>query len=245
MNKAKDNEAIFSIIVVAAGTGSRMQSSEHKQFLKLGGKPVLEMTLRAFEEHAMVGEIILVSHPAEVNRVMKEIIEPGEFKKVKKVIPGGDTRTDSVKKGLRNVSRKATYVAVHDGARPLITKAMLDGVFAQAMTSGAAILATRVTDTIKETDEKGKVIATIPRNSLWMAQTPQVFAREWIEVAYKNLPQNASVTDDAAVLEAAGYSVYTVECSKDNMKITVPSDLFQAEMILKGRRQQHANRHGL
>ena len=237
MNNTNNNKINISIIIVAAGTGSRMQSSEHKQFLQLGGKPLLEITLRAFEDHPMVWEIILVSHTTEINRVRKEIIEPGEFKKVKKVISGGDTRTDSVKAGLRNVSRKATHVAVHDGARPLITKTMLDRVFAQALSSGAAILATRITDTVKETDEKGKVIATVPRNKLWAAQTPQVFAREWIEAAYKSLSQDASVTDDAAVLEAAGYSVYTVECSKDNMKITVPSDLLQAEMILKGRRQ--------
>ncbi len=227
----------LSIIIVAAGTGSRMQSAEHKQFLQLGGKPVLEFTIRTFELHPMVREIIVVSHATEVSRVMKEIITPGGFKKVKKVIPGGDTRTDSVKAGLRMLSGEATHVAVHDGARPLITQAMLDNVFTQGIVTGAAILAVKVTDTIKETDEKGKVISTIPRNVLWAAQTPQVFAREWLETAYKSLPSGASATDDAAVLEAAGYSVYTVECSKENMKITVPSDLIQAEIILQTRRQ--------
>lgn len=227
----------LSIIIVAAGTGSRMQAAEHKQFLQLGGKPVLEFTIRAFELHPMVREIIVVSHATEVLRVMKEIIIPGGFKKVKKVVPGGAARTDSVKAGLHMLSGEATHVAVHDGARPLITQAMLDNVFTQGIVTGAAILAVKVTDTIKETDEKGRIISTIPRTGLWAAQTPQVFAREKLEAAYERLASGATATDDAAVLEAAGYSVYTVECSKENMKITVPLDLVQAEMILKSRRQ--------
>ena len=233
----KVKQPFLSVIIVAAGTGSRMQSSEHKQFLRLGGKPVLENTIKVFDRHPMVREIILVSHKAEISRVNDEIIKPGGFKKVAKVVPGGATRTDSVKAGLQVVSSEATHVAVHDGARPLITPAMLDNVFTKGITTGAAILAVKITDTIKETDEAGKITSTIPRQGLWAAQTPQVFDRTWLEAAYGNLSQSTSATDDAAVLEAAGYSVYTVECSKENMKITVPSDLIQAEMILKSRGQ--------
>ncbi len=237
IGQSGERESFLSIIIVAAGTGSRMKAAEHKQFLQLDGKPVLDITIRAFEQHPMVREIILVSHRTEVLRVMEEIIKPGGFKKVKKVVPGGTTRTDSVKAGLQVISGEATHVAVHDGARPLITQAMLDNVFKKGIVTGAAILATKVTDTIKETDEKGRVITTIPRSGLWAVQTPQVFVREWLEAAYEKLDSDASATDDAAVLEAAGYTVYTVECSKENMKITVPLDLAQAEMILESRRQ--------
>lgn len=230
-------QPVLAVIIVAAGTGSRMQSSEHKQFLKLGGKPVLENTIMVFDRHPMVREIILVSHEADLRRVNDEIITPGTFKKVEKVVAGGATRTASVKAGLQMITDEITHVAIHDGARPLVTPAMLDSVFAKGITTGAAILAVKITDTIKETDDEGKVLSTIPRQGLWSAQTPQVFDRTWIESAYGSLSQGASATDDAAVLEAAGYSVYTVECSKENLKITVPSDLFQAEMILKSRRK--------
>lgn len=230
-------QPVLAVIIVAAGTGSRMQSSEHKQFLKLRGKPVLENTIKVFDRHPMVMEIILVSHEADLHRVNHEIIKPGRFKKITEVIPGGATRTASVKAGLQMITGEITHVAVHDGARPLVTPAMLDSVFIKGITTGAAILAAKITDTIKETDEEGKILSTIPRQGLWSAQTPQVFDRTWLESAYGNLSQDTSATDDAAVLEAAGYSVYTVECSKENLKITVPSDLIQAEMILKSRGQ--------
>lgn len=225
----------LSVIVVAAGTGSRMRTTEHKQFLKLRGVPVLAITLNCFEKHPLVDEIVLVTHPKETQRVKAEIVDAMGFKKISWLVPGGKTRTDSVKAGLAVVSDHATHVAVHDGARPLVTLKLLDKVFSLAMKSGAAIPVAGVIDTIKRRDDSGLIVATLPRNCLWAAQTPQVFRRDWIVSAYEKLPDDTAPTDDAAVLEAAGYPVYTVEGSRENIKITEPADLLQAEMILAGR----------
>jgi 2-C-methyl-D-erythritol 4-phosphate cytidylyltransferase len=228
----------LAVIIVAAGTGSRMESAERKQFIHINGIPLIAMTISAFDRRADVAEIIVVSHPDEIERVRTEIIVPHGFKKVNCIVPGGEQRKDSVKAGLRAVSETAAYIAVHDGARPFVTSGKLDLLFRRAFETGAAILAVPLTDTIKRTDDAGMIERTISRNGLWAAQTPQVFRADWVQSAYHNLAQRETPTDDAAVLEQAGYPVHIVPGSWDNFKITVADDVVRAEIILKHRENQ-------
>ncbi|MDW7671121.1 MAG: 2-C-methyl-D-erythritol 4-phosphate cytidylyltransferase [Bacillota bacterium] len=231
----------LSVIVVAAGSGARMQSAEHKQFLKLCGSPMLAVTLQIFENHPSVDEIILVSQEKELERVRAEIIEPFEFRKVMRLVSGGTCRKDSVMAGLSAVSAKSGFIAIHDGARPLLTPEMFDRVLIKAVEKGGAILAVPVIDTLKRTDARGLIGETISRDWLWAAQTPQIFCAEWLYDAYERLPDSAVVTDDASVVSMAGYPVHLATGSWENLKVTVPDDLRWAEMILEGRREPYEN----
>jgi 2-C-methyl-D-erythritol 4-phosphate cytidylyltransferase len=228
----------LAVIIVAAGTGSRMQSAERKQFIRINGKPLLALTISVFDRRVDVAEIIVVSRPDEIERVQMEIIQPYHFKKVSCVIPGGEHRKESVMAGLKAVSKTAAYIAVHDGARPFVTSAQLDLLFRRAFETGAAILAAPLTDTIKRANDAGLIAGTISRNGLWAAQTPQVFRTDWLHSAYQQLAQHETPTDDAAVMEQAGYPVQIVSGSWDNFKITVAGDITRAETILKDRENQ-------
>lgn len=240
----ENNQSInLSVIVVAAGSGSRMQSSEHKQFLKLCGSPMLALTLQIFENHPSVDEIILVSQKQELERVRIEILVPFKSRKVTQLVPGGACRKDSVIAGLSSVSAKSDFIAIHDGARPLLTPEMFDRVLIEAVRKGGAILAVPVTDTLKRTDARGLIRETVSRDRLWAAQTPQVFRAEWLHDAYEKLPDSVVATDDASVMSMAGYPVHLATGSWENIKVTVPDDLLLAEMILEGRREIHANRN--
>ena len=228
----------LAVIIVAAGIGSRMGSTERKQFIRINGTPLLAMTISAFDGREDVAEIIVVSHPDETERVQKEIILPYHFKKVSCIVQGGLLRKDSFMAGLDAVSKTAAYIAVHDGARPFVTSGQLDLLFRRAFETGAAILALPLTDTIKRADDAGMIVRTISRNGLWAAQTPQVFRIDWLQSAYQQLKQHEKPTDDAAVLEQAGYPVHLVNGSWDNFKITVADDVVRAEMILQDREDQ-------
>lgn len=243
MRQGNNGSVNLSVIVVAAGSGSRMQSLEHKQFLKLCDSPMLAVTLQIFENHPSVDEIILVSQKQEMERVQREILVQFEFRKVAHLVPGGACRKDSVMAGLSAVSAKSAFIAIHDGARPLLTPEMFDRVLIEALHKGGAILAVPVTDTLKRTDARGLIGETVSRDRLWAAQTPQVFRAEWLHDAYKKLPDSAVATDDASVISMAGYPVYLAKGSWENLKVTVPDDLLRAEMILEGRRVPHANRN--
>ena len=235
----------LSVIVVAGGSGNRMKTTERKQFLSLGNQPVLAVTLGVFQAHPAVKEIILVNHPEELERARTEIITPCGLTKVRRQVAGGMHRRDSVEKGLAAVSSETTHVAVHDGARPLITKPLLDQVFNSAFTKGAAILAVPITDTVKRVDAQGNIQETVSRDGLWAAQTPQVFPIEWIRQAYQQLPRHHPSPDDASVVEKAGYPVHLVMGSTENLKITHPEDLFRAARILKDRRDRDADWTGV
>ena len=129
---------------------------------------------------------------------------------------------------------EAEFVAIHDAVRPCVTEALIDAVFAKAVQTGAALLAVPVSDTLKQVDAQHKVQATKPRQGLWLAQTPQVFRRDWIVAAHANRGKlGKDITDDAQLIEAAGHPVYVVEGSPQNIKITTKADLLLAEAILK------------
>src|SRR5262249_43835247 len=150
------------------------------------------------------------------------------------IVDGGAERFDSVANALAQIKPEADFVAIHDAVRPCVTDTLIDAVFTQAAKTGAALLAVPVADTIKQVDAQHQVKATVARTGLWLAQTPQVFRRDWLTGAYANRGKlGKDITDDAQLVEAAGHPVHVVEGAASNLKITTKNDLFLAEAILK------------
>jgi len=220
-------------IIAAAGTGSRMASDRPKQFLQLAGTPIIFHTLVPFEECASIQEVIVVL-PAEEAAAFLTIAGKRGLRKLSRVVPGGVTRADSVKRGLLAV-RPATagIVAVHDGVRPFVTVEEIEDTIEAARRDGAAILTTPVTDTIKQVSG-GRVVNTLERRDLRRALTPQCFRYELLRRAYEQADVNdPSLTDESALVEKIGVPVTTIEGSSRNIKITTPQDLAVAEAFIK------------
>jgi len=201
-----------------------------KVMAPLGGEPMIKRTVRAFQECDAVSEIVIVTR--------EDLILPitnlcREYPKVRTVIQGGASRQESVQRGLNAVSRQAKLVAVHDGARPLITWQLIDRVIRAANTYGAAAPAIPVKDTIK-TVEGGIVLSTPDRSKLRAVQTPQVFDIDLLRGALQKAAQDgAEVTDDCSAVERLGMKIKIVEGDEYNLKVTTPMDLKIAEMLLE------------
>jgi 2-C-methyl-D-erythritol 4-phosphate cytidylyltransferase len=223
-------------IVVAAGKGTRLGGDRPKQFLELGGIPIIIHTLRQFERSREIDEVIAVLPPDEVNTFLPFARE-FDLPKLARAVPGGATRAQSVLAGLSSIT-EAEVVAVHDGVRPLVSPAEIDRVMQTARAQGAAILTAPVADTIKEINGS-QVVGTLPRAVLRRALTPQCFRFEILTQAYDKLAQveaeGIEVTDDSFLVERLGISVTSVEGSGGNIKITREEDLVLAEAILKQR----------
>ena len=201
----------------------------------LGDRPVLAHTIDAFERTDSVREIILVAR-AERAAEFEELVRQSAFKKVRRVVAGGKHRQDSVQAGLKSLSADASYVAVHDAARPLVMPEQIERVFAVAREHGAAALAEPVTDTLKRADENRFVTGSVPRDSLYAMQTPQIFARELLERAYACVASNnLSVTDEVSAVEHLGAKLVLVPNDEWNVNITNPRDLFLAQAALARR----------
>jgi 2-C-methyl-D-erythritol 4-phosphate cytidylyltransferase len=219
-------------IIAAAGTGSRMASDRPKQFLQLAGTPIIFHTLKPFELCESIQEVIVVL-PAEESAAFLALAGKQGLGKLARVVPGGATRADSVKRGLMAIrSATAEIVAVHDGVRPFVSVAEIDNTIAAAQRDGAAILATPVTDTIKLV-EGDAVVKTLERRNLRQALTPQCFRYELLRKAYDQADVNdPSLTDESALVERLGHKVTIVAGSARNIKITTPRDLLIAETFL-------------
>lgn len=219
-------------IIAAAGAGTRMASDQPKQFLLLAGKPVIFHTLQVFEECDSIDEVIVVLPAAESAGFLSLAGKYG-VRKLGRVVPGGATRADSVKRGLMAIrAATAEIVAVHDGVRPFVTVEEIERTVTAAKTDGAAILVAPVTDTIKEIVGAG-VLKSLDRSVLRRALTPQCFRYELLCEAYQNADVNdASLTDESALVEQLGRPVSIVEGSARNIKITTVEDLAIAESIL-------------
>ncbi|MEO5858363.1 MAG: 2-C-methyl-D-erythritol 4-phosphate cytidylyltransferase [Pyrinomonadaceae bacterium] len=215
-------------IIVAAGSGSRFKSDTPKQFLQINGKSVLEHTLERFEGASSVERIVLVLAPDFASSFDVSI-----YSKLYFVAPGGPTRARSVCNGLAMV--RTDIVAVHDGARPLVTLDEIERTIAKAKETGAACLVAPVTDTIKSVSG-GEITDTLDRNKLRRALTPQVFRTELLKTAFEdkdlNMDVNESITDECYLVEKLGYPIAIVEGSSRNIKITHPEDLILAEALL-------------
>jgi len=221
-------------IIPAAGSGIRMESKRAKQFLSLDGKPILALTLEPFQE-STVDAIILVVPLDDLEYCKKEIVERFGFTKVKKIVPGGKWRQDSVRFGLEATEGKYDLVLIHDGVRPLIKKRLIERVIKEAITNRAVITALPAKETVKEVNELRDVVKTYDRERVWMVQTPQAFRyQDILNAHHKALKEGwEEATDDALLVEKSGITVKVVEGSEKNIKVTTPDDLELARLLLR------------
>lgn len=221
-------------VIVAAGSASRMQGID-KICADLCGKPVLYHTVKAFSDCAMIDEIVVVCRKDRIETVQNIL---RGMNKVRLLVPGGATRTESVFKGVSAVSEQADLVAIHDGARPLVSDEIIRNTIEKAVLFGAAAPAIPVKDTIKLSHE-GVIAKTVDRSKLCAIQTPQVFDRDYIKGALSDAIENhTAITDDCSAIEQIGGQVHLTEGSEENIKITTPFDLVLAKTILEGRKMQ-------
>lgn len=222
---------VVTAIIVAAGNGTRMGCN--KQLVSLMGIPVLARTLLSFENCKLIRDIVVVTKKDMIADV-QNIVDTYNILKLKAIVEGGCERQDSVAKGLSAVSDDTIYVAIHDGARPLISTNDIEKVISFAGEKGAAALGVPVKDTIKRVGHNKQIIETPLRASLYAIQTPQVFNLSLFKKALEEVKElGISFTDDCQVLEALGYPVYVVEGDYKNIKITTPDDLLLAELLLQ------------
>ncbi len=219
-------------IITAAGKGTRLPGAVAKQFRPIGSKPLLAWTIDKFEQCPSIDAIHLVVSGEDLNYTHEAVVDRFKYKKVERIVAGGKTRFDSILCGLRSVPETANLVYIHDGVRPLVSIAEIEAVGKEAEAYDAAILAVRQTETLKRIED-GFVIATLDRDKIWVAQTPQVFKYEAIISAYiQALESKRDFTDESAVCEAFGISVRIVEGSTANIKVTTPEDLDLARKLL-------------
>lgn len=222
-------------VIVAAGKGNRMGTAESKQFLLLQDKPVIVHTLEIFQRHERIQEIVLVTGTGDRERCLEWIGQYG-LTKVTAVVAGGTERQYSVHEGLKRLNTE--WVMVHDGVRPFVQASEITACCEQAERTGASVLAVPVKDTIKQVDERGMVVSTPDRRSLWAIQTPQTFRLSGLLAAYEAAAREGFLgTDDSMLAERAGISVAVVEGSYANIKLTTPEDLEFAEFRSRNERR--------
>lgn len=222
-------EGRVGALVVAAGSSRRMGGVD-KLFAPLLGRPLIAYSVGCFSAHSWVDEVVLVLAHGSVGRGRRLVQEAG-WRRVR-VCAGGPRRQDSVARGLALLS-DCTWVVVHDGARPCLEPELVQQGLEAARETGAAVAAVPVTDTVKRVDPAGLVLETPSREGLWSVQTPQVFRRELLAEAHRQVEE--TVTDDAAMVERLGRGVRVFLGSYSNLKVTTPTDLALAEAILRAR----------
>jgi 2-C-methyl-D-erythritol 4-phosphate cytidylyltransferase len=223
-------------LIVAAGRSTRFGGIIPKQFRELHGRPLLAWTISRFEAASSISQIVVVVAEEHLLYTSQHVVDPYGFSKVFKIVIGGETRQESVLRGLNSLPISTQYVAIHDGARPLVTPGDIDRVVATAISDRAAMLAAPATDTVKRVRDQF-VIGTLERDSLYLAQTPQVFQYDLIIEAHRANPPDNKVTDDASLIEARGFKVKVVEPRRPNPKVTTAEDLAYVDMLLK--REDH------
>ncbi|MFQ5861719.1 MAG: 2-C-methyl-D-erythritol 4-phosphate cytidylyltransferase [Candidatus Brocadiales bacterium] len=224
-----------SIILAAAGLGVRMGGGVKKPYLLIKGKPIFQHSLEKFLDVKGVRETILVVGPSELEDVRDKCKDKfAEYSIRVKIVPGGRRRQDSVYEALKHLEPQTDIVLVHDAVRPIVSREMIEAVINRVEASGAAILAVPVTATVKEVEGTERIIRTVNRDSLWIAQTPQGFKKDILLRAYDALlEEDVEVTDDAQAVERLGHPVEIVPGSHTNIKITTPEDLVLAGALLR------------
>lgn len=227
--------SFVSAVILAGGSGTRVSAGQTKQMLVLDDKPLIVHTLLAFEQCEYIDEVVLVAKEEEMP-IYEKFRAEYCLTKLVRIVAGGKTRQASAKNGFDAINEKAGYVAIHDGARAMVTPAQIKEVVMSAFAHGAAIAACPATDTIKYA-EGVRIGETLPRENIWLAQTPQVFRDEIYRAAVYTAEQKGFVgTDDASLVENIGINVYLVDTGIDNFKVTFKSDLLRAEQLLRERR---------
>ena len=236
--------AKFAVIIPAAGRADRFGGGESKAFAKLGGRPLFLRTLEHFVTRKDICQTILAVAPEQIGKVKSTYGANLGFMGVK-LVEGGARRCDTVAVALKEVSDEAEFVAVHDAARPCVTTDWIDAVFAEAVKTGAAILAAPITGTLKRVAVSKVIDETVSRADLYEAQTPQVFRKDLLADAYNRLGDSKEeITDDAQIVELAGQAVSIVISDATNLKVTTKADLTLASAILKSRPAKPVQRLG-
>lgn len=234
----KDRMHRVGAVVLAGGQGRRMQSDVQKQYMMLGGRPLIVYALEAFEKSA-VDEIVLVTGAGEETYAKQEIVDTYGITKVTAVVAGGKERCHSVYEGLKAL-KHCDYVLIHDGARPLVTEAIILRAIEGAKDHQACVIGMPVKDTIKVSDNAGFAESTPDRAHLWQIQTPQAFSYPLVRGAYDAVMSDPGlqkgITDDAMVVESCtSCKVKLIEGSYENLKVTTPEDMILAEALLRRR----------
>lgn len=243
------NKMRCTAVVLAAGSGSRMRSDVPKQFMELGGRPLIWYALDVVERSAIIDDCILVTGADDISYMQREIVEKYGFSKVDTVTAGGSERYESVaramtvlEEGELKVPNRDGYVFIHDGARPFLTEKILEDTYAAVVAYGACVAAVPSKDTVKLADAEGYALQTPNRDSVWLVQTPQVFEVRMICEAYRRLmaqlpqlrQQGVQITDDAMVAETMlRRQVKLVPASYKNIKVTTPEDMRIAKALLE------------
>ncbi|MFH0797698.1 MAG: 2-C-methyl-D-erythritol 4-phosphate cytidylyltransferase [Candidatus Omnitrophota bacterium] len=221
---------MVAVILAAAGKGTRLGFEDAKPFVKLAGRPILTYSLALFEKISEINSVILVVDADKVKEA-RVLVSGSGFKKVAQIIPGGAVRQESVSRGLAVIPPETKVVLVHDAARPLVSQEKVVELIA-AGRKMATIPALPVSDTLKEVKE-GRVIRTADRSRFYAVQTPQAFPRQVICTAYRKAKESGLPgTDDACLVESAGFPVQVIAGERTNIKITYPEDLLIAEALL-------------
>lgn len=229
------NKYFTSAIIVAAGNSSRMGKGHSKIFEMLLKKPAVFYPLKAFQESELVDEIIIVCKEKDIDN-LEYIVKQNHISKFSSFALGGNSRQKSVFSGINKANKDSTHFAIHDAARVLITKEIIDKTIKKAFKTKAAISGVPLKDTVKYVDEVGQIISTPDRSKLWCAQTPQVFEKYlYIDAMKKTIKCRQDFTDDSQLVENYGKKVYMVNGSYKNMKLTTPEDIIVFENILRNR----------
>ena len=225
-------------VILAGGRGSRMHSDIQKQYMLLNGRPLISYALEVFER-SCADDLVLVTGAGEAEFVQKEILPQLGLTKLRRIVTGGKERYHSVYEGLKAL-QNCDYVLIHDGARPLVTEAIISRAVQAAVRDDACVVGMPVKDTIKVSDAEDFAESTPDRSRLRQVQTPQAFSYPLVRGAYDRLMADEAlqtgITDDAMVVEhLSGTKVRLVEGSYENLKVTTPEDLVLAEALLKKR----------
>ncbi len=231
--RRKQKDPHCSVVVVAAGSSERMGGD--KMLMTLGAKPVIIRTLMAFQKSPMVDDIVVVTKREKITAIA-DMIKLYDITKVTQVISGGATRVESSLAGVSAVRRGAKLIAIHDGARPLVSQELIERVVKEANEHISAVPVLPSTDTLKRVDSRGVIVEGVDRASVFRVQTPQVFDADIIKGALtKAVEKRLPITDDCSAVDMMGFSTYTVEGDAGNIKLTLPEDMVLAEAILKSR----------
>jgi 2-C-methyl-D-erythritol 4-phosphate cytidylyltransferase len=226
-------------VIPSAGKGERMKKGVSKPYLLLAEKPILAHTLSPFEESPFVDEVIVTVSPGEVEYCRREVIEAFHLSKVHQVLAGGKERQDSIWEGLKRVPSDCEIVIVHDGARPLVTRRLIESSIEAVQRYGAVVTALPLKDTVKTVSREREIVETPVRHTLMAIQTPQVFRFEVIWKAYEKAYRDGFYgTDDSSLVERIGIKVRVIPGTYENLKITTPEDLLLAEVLLKRRKNE-------
>ncbi len=231
-NICSKKDGAIPVIIVAAGKSTRMQGI-NKQFMPILGVPVIVRTLMAFECCADISKIIVVTSDENVKQ-LQLLCEKYMISKLSDIVIGGENRHQSVMNGIKRLDNNENLVLIHDGARPFVDKNTISEVATALNTVDAALCVCKINDTVKQVSQEGIVLSTVDRSMLYAAQTPQGVNVAKYLTACNTLQNVEELTDDASIMEAAGYTVKAVVGSPKNIKITTPDDITIAEALVKG-----------